>query len=70
MELVLKNISPKDHALIADLAQRLGFQVEEKIDKPDHILVADDLKETLEEIKMANSGKIKLQSAKDLISEL
>jgi hypothetical protein len=70
MELVLKNINPKDYSLIADLAKRLGIQVEEKIDKPDHTSIIDDLKDAVEEIKMAESGKIKLQNARDLINEL
>lgn len=70
MELLLKNISTKDYILISDLANRLGFQVEKKIDKPDHISVADDLKDALAEMKMAEEGKVKLQSARDLINEL
>ena len=67
MELVLKNISPKDYALIFDLAHRLGIQVEEK---PDHVTIIDDLKDAVDEIKMAEAGKSKLQNARDLIDEL
>jgi hypothetical protein len=70
MELVLKNISPKDYSLIADLAKRLGIQVEEKLDKPDHTSIIDDLKDAVDEIKMAEAGKVKLQNARDLINEL
>jgi len=70
MELVLKNINPKDYSLIADLAKRLGIQVEEKLDKPDHTSIIDDLKDAVDEIKMAEAGKIKLQNARDLINEL
>ncbi|BAU55473.1 hypothetical protein [Mucilaginibacter gotjawali] len=67
MELVLKNISPKDYTLIFDLAHRLGIQVEEK---PDHASIIEDLREAVEEIKMAEAGKSKLQNARDLINEL
>jgi len=70
MELVLKNISPKDYALIFDLARRLGIQVEEKIESPDHVSIIDDLKDAVDEIKMAEAGKSKLQNARDLINEL
>ena len=70
MELVLKNISPKDYTLIFDLAHRLGIQVEEKPDYPDHASIIDDLKDAVDEIKMAEAGKSKLQNARDLINEL
>ncbi len=70
MELVLKNISPKDYALISDLANRLGIQVEEKFDQPDHVSIIDDLRDAVDEIKMAEAGKLKLQNARDLINEL
>jgi len=66
MELVLKNVSPKDYALISDLAHRRGIQVEEK---PDHASIIDDLKEAIEEIQMVETGKSKLQNARDLINE-
>jgi len=67
MELVLKNVNPKDYSLISALAHRLGIEVEEK---PDHASVIDDLKDAVNEIKMAEEGKLKLQSARDLINEL
>ena len=67
MELVLKNISPTDYTLIFDLANRLGIQVEEV---PDHASIIDDLRDAVEEIKMAEAGKSKLQNARDLINEL
>ncbi len=67
MELVLKNVNPTDYTLIFDFAHRLGIEVEEK---PDHASIIDDLKEAVEEIKMAEAGKLKLQDARDLINEL
>jgi|GEM_PF-4852009 len=70
MELVLKNINPKDYSLIADLAKRLGIQVEENLDQPDHATVIEDLRDAITEIKMAEAGKLKLQNARDLINEL
>jgi len=66
----LKNINPKDYVLIFDLANRLGIQVEEKFDQPDHASIIDDLKDAIDEIKMAEAGKTKLQNARDLINEL
>ncbi len=67
MELVLKNINPQDYDLIFDLANRLGIQVEER---PLHNSVIDDLKDAVEEIKMSERGKIKLQAARYLIKEI
>ena len=67
MELVLKNISPKDYILFFDLANRLGIKVEES---SDHASVIDDLKDAIKEIKMSEAGKLKLQDARDLINEL
>ena len=61
MELVLKNISAQDLNLIADLASRLGIEVEEKRDTPDQTDIIYDLKDAIEEIKMADKGKLKLQ---------
>ena len=66
----MKNINPKDYVLIFDLANRLGIQVEEKFDQPDHASIIDDLKDAIDEIKMAEAGKTKLQNARDLINEL
>jgi hypothetical protein len=45
----------------------LGIQVEEK---PDHASIIDDLREAVEEIRMADAGKSKLQNAGELIDEL
>lgn len=67
MALVLKNISPKDYALIFDLAHRPGIQLEEK---PDHASIIDDLKDAVVEIKMAEARESKLQKARHLINEL
>ena len=67
---MLKNISPKDYNLIFDLANRLGIQVEEKSDYPDHVSIIDDLKDAIDEIKMAEAAKSKLKNARDLINEL
>lgn len=74
MELLLKNVDPKDFALLTDLSKRLGIQVETKIEivveKPYNKTVAEDLKEALEEIRLAEASDIELQDAKDLINEL
>lgn len=74
MELLLKNVDPKDFVLLTELSQRLGIEVETKseliLDKPDNATVAEDLREAIAEIKLAQAGKIKLQSARDLINEL
>jgi len=70
MELMLKNISPKDYLLISNLAKRLGIEVEENPGQSDHSSVADDLRAAVEEIKTAEAGKSKLQSARDLIHDL
>jgi hypothetical protein len=67
MELLLKNISPKDYNFIFNLVNRLGIKVEEK---PDYASIIDDLKDAVDEIKMVEAGKSKLQSSMDLIKEL
>ena len=66
----MKNVGPQDYALISDLVQRLGIQIEDRSDLPDNKSVIDDLTEAIEEIKMAEAEQIKLQSARDLINEL
>lgn len=74
MELVLKNVDPKDFVLLKSLSKRLGIQIEKQKelveDQPDNLLVADDLREAIAEIKLAQAGKIKLQNARDFINEL
>ena len=74
MKLLLKNVNPKDFTLLTELSKRLGIEVETKaeviVDKPDNATVAEDLKEAIEEIRLARAGKIKLRDARDLINEL
>ncbi len=74
MELLLKNVDPKDLSLLKGLSKRLGIKIETKTEvvyeKPDNATVAEDLREAIEEIKLARAGKIKLQSARDLLNEL
>lgn len=74
MELLLKNVDPKDFALLKNLSKRLGIQVEKQtepvVDKPDNFSVADDLREAIAEIKLAQAGKIQLRDAWDVINEL
>lgn len=74
MELLLKNVDPKDFALLTNLSKRLGIEVETKaevvVEKPYNKTVAEDLKEALEEIRLAEASGIELQDAKDLINEL
>jgi len=74
MKLLLKNVDPKDFALLKSLSKRLGIQIEKQtepvVDKPDNLSVADDLREAIAEIKLAQAGKIQLQSARDFINEL
>ena len=74
MELLLKNVDPKDFVLLTDLSKRLGIEVETKaevvVEKPYNKTMAEDLKEALEEIRLAEASGIELQDAKDLINEL
>jgi len=74
MELLLKNVDPKDLALLKNLSKRLGIQIEKQketlVDKPDNLSVADDLREAIAEIKLAQAGKIQLRDAWDVINEL
>ena len=70
MESVLKNISPKDYDLIFNLVNRLGIQVEDRSDLPDHASAFEDLKEAIAEIKISERNGSKLQNADNLINEL
>jgi hypothetical protein len=74
MELLLKNVDPKDFALLTELSQRLGIEIEAKTEvfyeKPDNATVAEDLKEAIEEIRLAQVGKINLRDARDIVNEL
>ena len=55
-----------DYILIFNLVNHIEIQMEEK---PDHPSIVEHLKEAVEEIKMAEAGKLKLQNARDLINE-
>lgn len=74
MELLLKNVDPKDFALLTDLSKRLGILVETKteevVDKPDNASVFDDLKESMAEIRHSRATNTKMQSARELLDEL
>jgi hypothetical protein len=74
MDLLLKNVDPKDFALLTELSQRLGIEIEAKTEviyeKPDNATVAEDLKEAIEEIRLAQVGKINLRDARDIVNEL
>lgn len=74
MELILKNVDPKDFALLKNLSKRLGIQIEKQkevvVDKLKNLSVADDLREAIAEIKLAEAGKIQLRDAWDVINEL
>ncbi|MEO6524151.1 MAG: DUF2683 family protein [Mucilaginibacter sp.] len=61
MELLLKNVDPKDFTLLYDLAQRLGIQVEAK-DDYDPEFVAKILKSK----QQATEGKVTVISVEDL----
>ncbi len=74
MELLLKNVDPKDFTLLTELSHRLGIEVEMKkeviFEKPDNATVFEDIKESMAEIRLAQAGKIKLRNARDIINEL
>ena len=61
MELLLKNVDPKDFTLLYDLAQRLGIQVEAK-DEYDSEFVAKILKSK----QQAAEGKVTVIAVEDL----
>ncbi|RYE07906.1 MAG: hypothetical protein EOP44_03075 [Sphingobacteriaceae bacterium] len=74
MEVTFKNVDPEDFSLLKQLSQRLGIEVETKpeemIDPPDNPSVLDDLRESMAEIRHAQTNNIKMQSARDLLNEL
>lgn len=61
MELLLKNVDPKDFTLLFDLAQRLGIQVEAN-DDYDPEFVAKIMKSK----QQAAEGKVTVISVEDL----
>ncbi len=74
MELLLKNVDPKDFILLTNLSKRLGIVVETKaaveFEKPDNATVFEDLKESMAEIRHAQQTKTQLRDAWDVINEL
>lgn len=74
MELLLKNVDPKDLTLLKNLSKRLGILVEAHaeavLDKPDNFSVFDDIRESMAEIRDAEAKNIQLQSARDFLNEL
>ncbi|CAN5341020.1 hypothetical protein BH09BAC1_BH09BAC1_11600 [soil metagenome] len=61
----------KDHkaAFVMELLESLPFVKAKKLTDPKAELM-EDIKASVEEVKLAKAGKIKLQSAKDMLNEL
>ena len=61
MELILKNVKKKDYPVLKSLAKSLGFEIEEKIEKPYNPEFVKEILEAEESIKEGKGVKIKTE---------
>ncbi|TDD99720.1 DUF2683 family protein [Flavobacterium cellulosilyticum] len=61
MELILKNVKKKDYPVLKSLAKSLGFEIEEKIDKPYNPEFVKEILEAEQSIKEGKGIRIKLE---------
>ena len=61
MELILKNVKKKDFPVLKTLAKSLGFEIEEKIDKPYNPEFVKEIMEAEQSIRDGKGVKIKLE---------
>lgn len=61
MDLVLKNVKKKDFPVLKSLAKSLGFEIEEKIEKPYNPEFVKEILEAEQSIKDGKGIKIKLE---------
>ncbi len=61
MELILKNVKKKDYPVLKSLAKSLGFEIEEKIEKPYNPEFVKEILEAEKSIKDGKGVKIKTE---------
>ncbi|MCG9791890.1 DUF2683 family protein [Flavobacterium algicola] len=61
MELILKNVKKKDYPVLKSLAKSLGFEIEEKIEKPYNPEFVKEILEAEQSIKDGKGLNIKLE---------
>lgn len=61
MELILKNVKKKDFPVLKSLAKSLGFEIEEKIEKPYNPEFVKEILEAEQSIKDGKGVSIKLE---------
>lgn len=61
MELILKNVKKKDYPVLKSLAKSLGFEIEEKIEKPYNPEFVKEILEAEKSIKEGKGVKIKTE---------
>jgi len=69
MKQVVLNIPDNKFSFFMELVNNLGFKNMKQITKEQQQFV-DDLQQSLEQVKLHQEGKIKLQSAGDFLNEL
>ncbi len=66
---ILLDVKDSKAAFVLELLESLPFVKAKKLTEAKAELM-EDLKASVEEVKLAKAGKIKLQSAKDMLDEL
>lgn len=61
MELILKNVKKKDFPVLKSLAKSLGFEIEEKTEKPYNPEFVKEILEAEQSIKDGKGVSIKLE---------
>uniref|UniRef100_UPI004048F622 DUF2683 family protein n=1 Tax=Flavobacterium sp. TaxID=239 RepID=UPI004048F622 len=61
MDIILKNVKKKDFPVLKSLAKSLGFEIEEKIEKPYNPEFVKEILEAEQSIKDGKGVNIKLE---------
>ncbi|WPR72201.1 hypothetical protein SLW70_03410 [Flavobacterium sp. NG2] len=66
MDLILKNVKKKDFPVLKSLAKSLGFDIEEKIDKPYNPEFVKEILEAEQSIRDGKGIKMTMEELDDL----
>ena len=67
MDVLLKNVKKKDFPVFKSLAKSLGFEIEEKADKPYNPEFVKQILEAREELKQGNGVRISMEELDSLL---
>lgn len=66
MELILKNVKKKDFPVLKSLAKSLGFEIEEKTEKPYNPEFVKEILEAAKEVREGRGTTFTMEELKEL----